>query len=361
MSVRRDDTSPATIQDVADLAGVSRAAVSKVIRGAYGVSPAMREQVNAAIAELGYRPSVSARAMRGPSYTLGIELPGIGNPYFTKIVSGATRTLGGTRYQLVVAPADNDLVEGRRSIEALLDRRVDGLVAISPLVEPAWLAGFAGRVPLVMIGRHDQTEAYDTVTGDDTAGARQAMEHLLSLGHRRIAHLTTRDEVTQPSVRSPHGLRLAEYEAVMAAHGLPSRVVRVHGSQDQARDVVRQLLDEEHPPTAVFAGNDTLALDVLWVRAERGLSAGELSTVGYDDIEIAAHPAMSLTTVDQSGVEMGERAVAMLLGRIAGRREAVHHEIRPELRVRGSTAPVAGPTDPFPAAQLDGASPGGAA
>ena len=137
----------ATIEDVAREAGVSRAAVSKVIRNAYGVSPAMRERVTAAIDALDYRPRVAARAMRGSSFTLGIEMPHIGNPFFTKVVAGATAALQGTDYQLIIAPADIDGEEGVRAIGALADRQVDGIVAISPLVAPEWLERLATRVP----------------------------------------------------------------------------------------------------------------------------------------------------------------------------------------------------------------------
>jgi LacI family transcriptional regulator len=154
----------ATIEDVARQAGVSRAAVSKVIRNAYGVSPAMRERVNAAIEQLDYRPRVAARAMRGSSFTLGIEMPHLGNPFFTKVVAGATAALRGTGYQLIIAPADLDGEEGVRALGALADRQVDGIVAISPLVSPEWLERLATRVPVVTIARWHTTPSQATTS-----------------------------------------------------------------------------------------------------------------------------------------------------------------------------------------------------
>jgi LacI family transcriptional regulator len=333
------DTRAATIEDVAQRAGVSRAAVSKVIRNAYGVSPAMRERVTAAIDALDYRPRVAARAMRGSSFTLGIELPHIGNPFFTKIVAGATAALQGTGYQLIIAPADIDGEEGVRALGALADRQVDGIIAISPLVSTEWLERLGSRMPVVMIGRHDRSENYDTVTGDDAEGTRLAMAHLFELGHRRIAHLTRSADVTQPESGTPHAVRLEHYEAEMTAAGLADeiRVVRTGMTEESARVDTIELLDGDRP-TAIFVGNDELALGALRAVGEAGLSSDDVSVVGYDDVDIASHPAISLTSVDQAGVEMGERAIRLLLERIRdGRTDPVHFSVTPTLKPRGSS------------------------
>ncbi|MCM6763135.1 LacI family transcriptional regulator [Rathayibacter sp. ZW T2_19] len=336
---------PATIQDVALRAGVSRAAVSKVIRNAYGVSPAMRERVAAAIDELGYRPSVAARAMRGASFTIGVEVPHLGNSFFNRIVTGAAAALDGTRYQLIVAPAQSDSGEGFRAIEALVDRQVDGLIAVSPMVEPSWLEKLSVRTPIVMLGRHDASVGYDTVTNDDVAGTDQVMDHLLALGHRRIAHLTVSEEIVRRVTGAPHAVRLARYEQRMREAGLETDVLYLSPSQDDAYARTLEVLRSPERPTALFAGNDALALDALWARADAGLGAERFSIVGYDDIEVAGHPGIALTTVDQSGEELGERAVQLLLGRLDGRTDPVHFEVDPVLRIRSSSAPLAG-SDP---------------
>ncbi|MGW4928888.1 LacI family DNA-binding transcriptional regulator [Agromyces sp. NPDC004153] len=338
-------TRAATIEDVAREAGVSRAAVSKVIRNAYGVSPAMRERVTAAIEALDYRPRVAARAMRGSSFTLGIEMPHIGNPFFTKIVAGANAALAGTDYQLIIAPADVDGEEGVRAIGALADRQVDGIVAISPLVSPDWLERLAGRVPVVMLGRHDRSTAYDTVTGDDAEGTRLVMEHLFELGHRRIVHLTRSEEVTRPGSGNPHAIRLEQYLAHMRAAGFADdiRVVRTGIDEEAARLDTLALLDER-VPTAIFVGNDELAFGALRALSEHGLSSAEVSVVGYDDVDIASYPAISLTSVNQAGEAMGERAIRLLLERIEGRSEPIHFSVEPSLKVRDSTRPA--PAEP---------------
>lgn len=329
-----------TITDVAREAGVSRAAVSKVIRNAYGVSDDMRARVNAAIERLHYRPRVAARAMRGPSNTIGMEIPDIGNAFFDEVVDGARQALAGTGAQLIVVPAAAEAEEGLQAIRTLADREVDGLVAISPLVSASWLEDLSGRMPVVMLGRHDASVGYDTVTGDDAEGARLVMEHLLSLGHEQIAHLTRSEEVTAPGSGTPHAVRLGAYLQTMRRRGLSPDVVRTGRTEHDARAAIVHRLGRSTPPTAIFAGNDTLALGALAAIADMGMSTREVSVVGYDDVAIASHPAISLTSVDQAGREMGRSAIELLLSRRAGRVGAVHLSVMPALRPRQSTGRV---------------------
>ncbi|MCP1415563.1 LacI family DNA-binding transcriptional regulator [Paenarthrobacter sp. A20] len=328
----------ATIEDVAEAAGVSRAAVSKVLRNAYGVSPKMKAKVLATIEQLDYRPLVAARAMSGASYTVGIEIPDFRNQFFTKVLSGAKDALKGTGYQLIIAPADEGPKEGHRALEALLDRQVDGVIAVSPLVGQSWLERAAERTPMVMFARHDRSLHYDTVAGDDVAGADAVMQHLLELGHQRIAHLTRDEMVTEPG--TPHGLRLGAYLKVMVEAGLADSisVTRCGEGQDLAYAATQSMLAAPEPPTAIFAGHDELALGALRAVVESGL---DISVAGYDDVPLASHPLISLTSVDQPGAAMGARAVRMLLERLAGRTDAFHETFVPMLRTRKSTRPPA--------------------
>jgi LacI family transcriptional regulator len=324
----------ATIEDVAAAAGVSRAAVSKVLRNAYGVSDAMRERVTAAMTELDYRPRIAARAMRGRTFTIGIEIPDFGNQFFTRMLSGAMGALSGTPYQVVIAPAEEGSRHGLRAIEALVDRQVDGVIAVSPRVDQGALERIAASTPVVMFGRYDTSDDYDTVAGDDVRGTAAAMAHLFELGHKRIAHLTLRE--SDAADASPHGVRLREYRAAMAAAGQADHelVLRTDEGQDAAYRVIAAALREGADMTAVFAGHDELAIGALRAVAECG---SELSIVGYDDVPIAAHPGLGLTTVYQPGDEMGARAIELLLERMAGRTAPVHEVFAPELRVRTSS------------------------
>ncbi|WP_204299490.1 LacI family DNA-binding transcriptional regulator [Actinoplanes campanulatus] len=329
MSIRKGRS--VTISDVAEAAGVSRAAVSKVLRNAYGVSPGMRQRVESTIEQLGYRPSVAARALRGSSYRLGLEIPHIDARFMTQILKGAKRAVAGTPYQIILAPADGPEYD---TLESLADGLVDGIIAVSPLVDQAWLEDLARRVPVVMLGRHDTPAGYDTVTGDDHAGARAVMEHLLSLGHRRIAHLTEPENVTIPGSGTPHSVRLEVYRACMAEAGLAGniQVARRDVSGGDAVAAAAALLDLPEPPTAIFAGHDDMAVDAL---AAVGRT---VAVAGYDDTDLAAHPLIDLTSVDQQGVEMGAQAATMLLERFQGRTEPRRYMAATRLRIRSSTA-----------------------
>lgn len=329
--------SHATIEDVAAAAGVSRAAVSKVLRNAYGVSDAMRERVTAAMVQLEYRPRVAARAMRGRSYTIGIEIPDFGNQFFATVLKGAMGVLADSNFQLIVAPAEPGSRHGLRAIEALVDRQVDGVIAASPPVEASSLDRIAHHTPVVMFGRDDASDHYDTVAGDDVLGTSAAMAHLLSIGHRQIAHLTLHE--ADESNAQPHGVRLRQYRAAMAAAGLAANevVLRSDEGQDTAYAAVLDAIEQGWEGTAIFAGHDELAIGVLRAVAETGT---DLSVVGYDGVAIAAHPALGLTTVHQPGEAMGARAVELLLERMAGRTEAIHEVFEPELRIRTSTRPL---------------------
>ena len=325
-----------TLRDVAKAAGVSPAAVSKVVRGAYGVSDQMRERVNAAIKELGYRPSIAARAMRGSSSTIGVELASIGNPFFAPVLDAAMEVVDGSRYQVMVAPSQSPDREGQRSLETLADHNVAGVIAVSPVIDQEWLEEYARTMPLVILGRDLASEAFDVVSGDDADGTRQVMAHLLGAGHRRIAHLTRTEAVTDPSSGSPHARRLAGYERAMGVARLDPRIARSGPREDDAFDATLALLAEGEPPTAIFAANDALAFGALRAIDQVGL-AGQIAVAGYDDVPLARQPGVSLTSVNQNGEQMGRRAAELLLSRLAGRTEAVREVVPVSLVERAST------------------------
>ena len=321
-----------SISDVARAAGVSRAAVSKVIRNAYGVSPAMRERVETTIHQLNYRPRVGARAMRGSGFTVGFEAPHMGNEYFNQLLTGAAPGLAGSQYQLIIAP-DLGYLSGAAVLEALVDRQVDGIIAIASTVAADWLEELGAQMPLVVIGRHEPSQNYDTVTGDDVAGTDLVMDHLLGLGHRRIAHLT----LAALSPRAPHGLRHATYLERMQRVGCEPQVVIAETEHD-GYETAQSLLQQLSPPTAIFAAHDALALETLHAVADAG---ADMSVVGYDNIDMASHPLISLTTVDQFGMAAGAAASELLMQRIRGSRTTPEHvQLDPQLRARRSSRPV---------------------
>jgi LacI family transcriptional regulator len=297
----------------------------------------MRARVGQAINQLGYRPRVAARAMRGASLTIGFEIPHLGNDVFTQFMTGAGTRLAGSRYQLIIAPRVAH-VSGTSVLESLADRQVDGIIAVSPEVEAGWVERLAAQIPLVLLARHDQPRHYDVVTVDDVSGTGLVMDHLFALGHRRIAHLT----IPRPAVGAPHALRLAAYRQRMADAGAVPWVAYTDSGEQGAYEAARRLLQADPPPTAIFAGHDVLALEVLRAVADLGLDERDVSVVGYDDIDLARHPLISLTTVHAPSVEMGALAVDLLLERIRdGRRTPKQYEFTPELRARRSSRQAA--------------------
>ncbi|ELP64678.1 LacI family DNA-binding transcriptional regulator [Streptomyces turgidiscabies] len=332
-----------TIQDVAKAAQVSVSAVSKVLRDAYGVSPEMRTKVNAAIEELGYRPQAGARAMRGSSYTVGVMLVALSHPFQPEIVEGVTDELDPTPYQEILVTGGLDTERQQRSVEALMDRGVDGLVVISPAMSTSWLERLGESLPTVVVARHGGAAGYDTVVDDDQGGARLMVDHLVGLGHRRILHTThPMGGLERPHVLA-HTARLDGFVAAMKRHGLKPDVIETSFTEEGGHQAALEALSRPTPPTAIFAGADIAALGVLRAAEEHGLRVPEdLTVTGYDNVNASSIGRVSLTTVDQSGHLTGQMSARLLLERLEGRTRPVHYVVAPRLLPRGtSAAPVA--------------------
>jgi len=330
-----------TIVDVAAHANVSTTAVSKVIRNAYGVSPAMRERVTSAIAELGYRPRAAARGMRGQTYTIGMMLPDLRNPFFPDIVDGFVEQLADTDYQVLLGTSFCGEDEARVT-EALVDRGMDGLVLVAPLATQAELDRAAAIVPVVVIGRHARSRRHDTVVDDDAAGAALVVNHLADLGHRRIAHIEHRENDAARARVMPNAVRAAGYLEAMVSRGLADEIAVVSTSYTEEGGYVgaRELLGRPDPPTAIFAGADIAAMGVLTAVAEAGLRVpDDISVAGYDNTSFAALGPIGLTSVDQAGRQIGSDAARLLLQRISdGERSSAFVSTSPRLVVRRTTA-----------------------
>ncbi|MEH0573342.1 MULTISPECIES: LacI family DNA-binding transcriptional regulator [Streptomyces] len=330
-----------TIVDVARHAQVSTTAVSKVLRNAYGASPEMRARVRRAIDELGYRPLAAARGLRGQTYTIGVMLPDIRNPFFPEILDGVTSCLADTDYQVLLGPGCG-VNEEAGVIEAMIDRGMDGLVLVAPVSPRARLERVAADVPTVVVGRHGHSPAYDTVADDDVAGAALVVGHLAGLGHRRIAHIEHHEADPTRRVEMPNAQRADGYRQAMRGLGLEAEidVVSTSYTQEGGYKGAQQLLARPTRPTAVFAGADIVAMGVLEAVAEAGLSVpGDVSVAGYDNTTFAALGPISLTSVDQAGREIGRNAARLLLERIADRgKTSVQIKLSPTLVPRRTTA-----------------------
>lgn len=331
-----------TIIDVARHAGVSTAAASKVLRNAYGVSDGMRERVQASIAVLGYRPHRPARGMRGSTYTVGMVVPDIENPFFNLVSDGASRVLSAERYELLIALPGLSSTGWVDAMDSLVDHRVDGLLLVAPPVAQEEIDRIARQVPVVVLGHHNSSGLLDSVASDDVMGADLVVDHLAALGHRRIAFVANPLEYHDPerleSVRHDGFLR------AVRRRGLDRDAVVIDGdwTLDGGFAAARAVSALAEAPTAVFTGADVVAFGMLsdwWARDVR--VPRDFSLVGYDNSKTSSLGPIDLTTVDQAGPEMGSLSGLLLLERIGGRQEAEHRLLTPRLVLRGTTAPVA--------------------
>ncbi|MFE5671647.1 LacI family DNA-binding transcriptional regulator [Agromyces sp. NPDC056523] len=329
-----------TIVDVAQHAGVSTASASKVLRNAYGVSESMRERVQASMDALGYRPHRPARGMRGRTFTIGMMVSDIDNPFFSLIADGISSVLRQRDYELLISPGGYEAASQNAVVDALIDHQMDGLILVAPVVGGDDLDRIAREIPLVIVGRHSHSEVLDSVSGDDERGSELVVDHLVGLGHGRIGFVTNHQDRVEPD--RPESARLAGFLKAMASRGLADDAVVIDSrwSLEGGRNAVAMVDSLETPLTAVFAGADVTALGImseLW--EQRRAVPATYSLVGYDNSRISSIGPIGLTTVDQSGFEMGETAGRLLLERIEGRVDASHVLLRPQLVARTTTAP----------------------
>ena len=336
----------ARITDVAAHAGVSRASVSNVLRNAYGVSAEMREKVQRSIDALGYRPQLSARAMRGATFTVGIESPALlGTDFLPTIIDGAAEVLTRAGYDVITLPI-HDVSDSADALDRLVDRQVDGIIALGTVLRSDDLERVAERTSLVAIGRHEQAGSFDTVTTDDRLGTQLALDHLYARGHRRIAHLTLGYPEMLAHTLDGHVIRRRTYEQHVQTLGLDAQVIyvnpeKLYSSAANVRtELVEVLRAEAERPTAIFAANDGLALELLAALDELGGSAQQVSVIGFDGASIGAHPRINLTTIDQSGRALGGTAAELLLERMNGRTAPVHRVLPPTVRPGATTFPA---------------------
>ena len=326
-----------TLDDVAERAGFSRTLVSMTLRGLPGAGEETRQAILAAAESLGYVPHAAARNLASQSSrAIGVLLRDLHNAFFADVVDGLHASMRETGYHVLMASGDELQLE-RSVLETFRSYRMDGAVLIGPEVREREIDAFGQSIPTVVVGRPVRTKSVDVIVSDDRKGAALAVEHLVELGHRDIAHL---DGGTVPGGATA---RRAGYVDAMRRHGL-DRHVRIAGggfTYAHGADGVDELLRNRRPPTAIFAANDLVALGAMQRLAELDLSTpGDVSIVGYDNSSIAAQRRVGLTSIDQPRFEIGTLAAALLRERFDGRHESARHLLAPKLVERETTAPL---------------------
>lgn len=306
-----------TISDVAKRAGVANITVSRVLNGAENVNPVTRRRVEQAIQELGYLPNLAARSLRsGQTRTLALLVPDIGNPFWPSVARGIEDAAQSGGYSIFLCNTDENPTKQRDYLFAVLQQRVDGVILAPCDPDAASLAPLREQgTPTVIIDRRVDGWNVDTVYADSVSGARALIQHLLNLGHTRIAALTGPAGVSTAEDRLL-GYRLALHEAGIAAEPRLLRYgeYRTTSGYQMAKDVLAAGL----APTAFFAANQAIALGVLDALTERGLDVPrDVALVSFDDLPDVDHLFPFLTVVAQSAYDMGLNAAQLLLSRMS--------------------------------------------
>ena len=298
-----------TMADVAERAGVSRALVSIVFRGVPGASVATRERVMRAAEELAYRPDQRARLLgSNRSRTVGVTF-GLHHEFHAEVLEGLYGAVEGSGYELVLGAVMPSRVE-RRAVQSLLDYRCEALILVGTTLSRAAIEELADRLPVVVVARAVRSRSVDVVRSDDVAGARLAVDHLVSLGHERITHVHGQ--------RAPGAAeRRRGYAQAMRAAGLESHIRLVPGGlTEEAGEEAAALLLADTPPTAVTAFNDHCAAGLMAAVRSAGVALPDgMSVVGYDDSHVANLSSVALTTVAQDARTLAESALDLALVR----------------------------------------------
>lgn len=324
------------IDDVARLAGVSTATVSRALRNLGTVSSGTSLRVREAAATLGYVPSASASSLAsGRTRTIGLLTPWVTHWFFSQVIEGAERTLRAQGYNSLLYTFDARRHADRLRVDPdVLRHRVDGVLVVGlPLEREEVRALNTLSYPTVYVGAGMPGQR--RLRLDEVGSARVATEHLVELGHRRIAHLT--GEVTDNLPWSPSVLRAQGWREVMAEHGLDDDLlVPSSFSLDGGRSTTHALLEDHPDVTAIFAASDEMAIGAIRALHERGLRVpDDVSVIGFDGHDMSA--VFDLTTMEQDASGQGTRAAGILLDLLSAR-EATEEVFFPtRLVTRGST------------------------
>lgn len=332
----------ATMKDVARLAGVSTSTVSHVINNNRFVSEAVREKITAAITQLNYAPSALARSLKlNQTRTIGMLLTASSNPFYSEVVRGVERSCFERGYSLILCNTEGDEDRMNRSLETLLQKRVDGLLIMctESHIPSAEILNRYPSIPSVMMDWAPFEGGSDIIQDNSLLGGEMATRYLISRGYTRIAC------IAGPQDKTPARLRLEGYQQAMKTAGLPilpDYVVNGDFEFEGGYNAMNQLLAVHPLPQAIFTSNDAMAVGVYHALFQAGLAVGrDIAVIGYDDIELAHYMTPPLTTIHQPKDELGELAIDTLIHRLAepGASQQLL-VLTPELIERGSVAEI---------------------
>jgi DNA-binding LacI/PurR family transcriptional regulator len=315
-----------TIYTVAEKAGVSIATVSRVLSNSDKVRPETRASIQRAMEELGYHPNLAARKLAFKTTgTIALIFPDISGPYYSMVISGVDQEADRQDYSVLIYGMHGKKTS-RNGFLQVLSSKVDGFIIMTRTVDENRLLNLHRQgIVFVLLGQRCESFDCDSVMVDNRAGAYNAVVHLLSHGHRRIAF------VGGPEDSHAHLERYEGYQEAIQHAGLkidPELVATGNFLYQGGRSAAQQLLSLPHPPSAIFAGNDEMAIGAIDEARNLGCKIPEqLAIIGFDDIQTAAFTNPGLTTVRQPMKRLGEVAADLLLYRLKERETPLRHEV----------------------------------
>jgi LacI family transcriptional regulator len=335
----REGSNSVTVSDVARLAGVSTATVSRTLNAPRMVRSEVRERVTAAVEKLGYIPNDSARALRqNQTRLIGVVVPTLSYALYADFFASLQTTLAKNGYFALLTTSDYDLHVEAEQASKLIRQGAQGLVLVGRLREKRLANLLAvSRIPYVNTYVADAGDSEGAVGFDNAGAVREAVEYLVSLGHRQIAMLSG---VT--SKRNDRAIaRLSGFTAAIRSHQLDSGswVAEAPYTIEGGRSALRQLFSRELHPTAIVCGSDMLAIGALQECKARSIQVPrEMSIIGFDDLEIAAHLDPPLSTVEVPSVEMGKTAGEYIIALCSGAAPPERTVLETRLIIRETTA-----------------------
>lgn len=332
-----------SITEIAQICGVSKATVSRVINNvAQGVGPETREKVLRTIRELNYRPNALARSVAtSKSGTIGLIIPDISNFFYPKIVRGVTDYMDSCGYSVIVANSDYDPQREAQQLLRLVDRRVDGILLCSGVSNKEFLMDFRKHnIPLALLGRNFDSSCSDaSINGDNIRGAYKSVSHLLKSGNRRVVYVEGNPDIAGSQQR------LQGYCQAHMEFGVEVRQEHIISGEYSiafGQETAKKLLSSKMPFDAIVTGSDLIAIGILTELNKAGVRVPEdVEIIGFDNIELTTFVTPMLSTISKPHYQMAQHISEQLIRIIQGETIPLPHTVvEPELILRETTRPV---------------------
>lgn len=332
-----------TLMEVAEKAGVHYATASRALDPSKNhlLSEKTVARIQEIAAELGYHANLAARGLRkGVSQTIGVAVADFGNPFLAPILRGMESVLGDAGYWPLIAETGDDPKKVETVVNNLIARNVDGIVVSSArFADEEWLRKVAANTPLVLAVRDLRSPDFNSVTHDDFMGGRIAADHLIGLGHKKIAQIKGLQDASSFSGRA------AGFESALADAGLKDYSVSEYQGRpnyDGGFEGAVQLLSQETFPTAIFAHNDSMAVGAMEAFSKVGINCPrDYSIIGYNDAPMTAQLSPALSTIRLTAEILGQKAAQLILAEInQSNPSPVIERLEPELVARESTRKI---------------------